>query len=499
MCDNMQAYRIAKTPDDLPPSIDVLVVGGGMAGLTVARACQRLGHGNVVVLEAGPARDVRHVRSLPAASMGDRLWLEPDRDAHFFRPWHATTEAFSGLAGLRQRLGGRSLYWHGVALPIERWALDDLRWPIKVTEDLSRRWAGGPGLYARTLADLSTWCGRNLHLDTPAGLFPMGGLVFSQCPQAIRPAGDGWEAYSPLSDWSHVDRSTTNAVVILPEAPVVGIQLNSAVVASATVSHSSGTQTIRADRIVLAAGTIETTRLTIHTLLDSGLMTERRRGGLVDKTATGFRVKLRRDAVPSEISETLHYGACFLVAPLPRLQSNIFLACHSIDHYGVLVDVWVIGEQPTESAATVHCPDVNHVGGSRRACVEPGDEAAHRRLLHAQQEALTDLWTWLTANVRPLIPPPSFTQSPTPGYASLLGLHTSRIPANQPLPYTLPIGAEQHEAGTLPLGSVTDENGGVPGVAGLYVTGCAVIPRTGAANPAVTVLALATRLAGHLD
>ena len=52
--------------------------------------------------------------------------------------------------------------------------------------------------------------------------------------------------------------------------------------------------------------------------------------------------------------------------------------------------------------------------------------------------------------------------------------------------------------GTDPKRSVTDAHGRVHGVENLYVAGSSLFPAVGAANPTLTIVALALRLADHL-
>jgi choline dehydrogenase-like flavoprotein len=61
-----------------------------------------------------------------------------------------------------------------------------------------------------------------------------------------------------------------------------------------------------------------------------------------------------------------------------------------------------------------------------------------------------------------------------------------------------------HHAGTTrmhpdPRHGVVDANGRVHGMEDLYVLGAATFPRSGWANPALTVVAMACRLADHLN
>jgi choline dehydrogenase-like flavoprotein len=50
-----------------------------------------------------------------------------------------------------------------------------------------------------------------------------------------------------------------------------------------------------------------------------------------------------------------------------------------------------------------------------------------------------------------------------------------------------------------PRRGVVDANGRVHGIANLYVAGSSVFPTSGSANPTLTIVALALRLADHLQ
>src|ERR1700761_277084 len=143
-----------------PADCDVLVVGGGMSGLELARHLDHPSGPRTTVLEAGPGSDLLHINAVHAPRQALRKWLEPATDEFFWRPWATASAPHYGLtAGLRRRVGGRSLYWHGVTLPLEDWALREPYWPASVVRALTASFAGGPPLYDQVRADLAAWRG----------------------------------------------------------------------------------------------------------------------------------------------------------------------------------------------------------------------------------------------------------------------------------------------------------------------------------------------------
>jgi choline dehydrogenase-like flavoprotein len=149
---------VLRTWDELPHEAGILIVGGGLAGLELAKHLDLAGVDDVLVIEAGAGHDLRHVYSANDAAVADRLWTDEHSDQYFVRSWESCTEPhFSVGSGIRQRLGGRSLYWHGVLLPVEEFALADPAWPASVVEELTYSWQDGPSLYARVQADLAAW------------------------------------------------------------------------------------------------------------------------------------------------------------------------------------------------------------------------------------------------------------------------------------------------------------------------------------------------------
>jgi choline dehydrogenase-like flavoprotein len=82
-----------------------------------------------------------------------------------------------------------------------------------------------------------------------------------------------------------------------------------------------------------------------------------------------------------------------------------------------------------------------------------------------------------------------------------MGRLTSALPADDE-PWPIRNDAAHHMGGTRmgtdPRTSVVDADAKVHGAEGLYVAGSSVFPTGGAANPTLTIVALAARLAGHI-
>jgi NAD(P)-binding Rossmann-like domain len=138
-----------------------VIVGAGMAGLAVARSMVEHGAEPPLVLEAGPDEGARHYRAAFDPARAQEMWLTPETDPCFWRPYRSLNDNYTDITGLRRRVGGRSLYWHGVVLPIEGQALADA-WPRVIADELTRSWHGGPGLYEQQISAIREWAGQCL-------------------------------------------------------------------------------------------------------------------------------------------------------------------------------------------------------------------------------------------------------------------------------------------------------------------------------------------------
>ncbi|GIH11852.1 oxidoreductase [Rugosimonospora africana] len=466
---------------------EVVIVGGGFAGLAVAGELARRDGPRPLVVEAGPDAGHAHYRWELDRATADSRWLDPPADPHFWRPYSATGVTFTGMAGLRRRLGGRSLYWHGMALPIDPWALREPDWPAAVVRDLATEWDGGEPLLTRVQRDLAAWVGA-----PGGGLRPdqdpvkLAGYRFEAAPLAVRRAPDGrWKAYSPLEHWSETTR-------VLCDGYVTEVLLDRGRARGVRVRHAGTTRDIAADAVVLAASTIENSRLAIQALRSTGAIDEPRLDGLVDKVAQGFVATFAPDRLPPVLAG----GAGTYVAPGGEgLRSNVYLNV-SVNPAGlVVVDGYLIGEQRPGPHGSVRCvPAPDAPWQSIVDCRLGPDDV---ELVARQRAELQRVCDELYGEHHPL----PFEDSPefgSPDLADRLVTAQGFDRPGPPFTYAFPLGSELHEAGTLPLGRMLDDRHQLHAIPGLFVAGPASFPRSGAANPAVTILALGARLGATL-
>lgn len=466
-----------------------------MAGLEVARELARQGVPSLL-LEWGSSGDRRHYRATLDEREALDWWLEPEHDPCFRRPWSTTGSAFAGLAGLRCRVGGRSLYWHGVTLPIEPWALQSGVWPGPVCRDLTESWDGGPSLYDRVVADLAAWVdpSRPDGLEHP-GRIVVGDHVLRTTPQAVRGCPDGrWEAFSPLAEWPAP--GSPAAPRLVPDCRALGVLVDAGRVTGVRVRHGGVVSDIRVGRVVLAAGTIENSRLAIQALTDAGALPEPRLTGLTDKISYGFSVTVEPARLEPDLAAAVRDGGFFVASCPPELRSNLFATVRTASVGVGVLDIWLMGEQTPGEAGVVRCDP--EPAWPWPVTVDSGLGPEDRRLADAQQAELQRIWQLLRCSVPGAHPELVFDDFGSLDLPDRLRGSGRPARPGAPLTYSFPLGSELHEASTTPLGGMLDDSHAFHEVAGLFASGPGSFPRTGAANPGLTVLALARRLARRL-
>lgn len=456
---------------EIAATADVVVVGAGLSGLEFARALVSTGVRDVLVLDAGGEDRACSLR-------GAGLWscCPP----HY--PVGASVD----------RVGGRSLRWHGVVLRLEGWAWDDT-WPDPARAALV---GDGQSLYGDVEHDLEAWAGRPLagtEQNRPgADLSSVAlGTAARLVPQAVQRSGDGLSqrAYTPMDlchGWlGHTDDSRLPR--IRPESQALELLVSGGRVSGVRVQHcrSGAIEAIYTRAVVLAAGTLENTRLAAR-LSDPG--TQVAFTGLSDHLVQGFLVRFP-GAASSFLSpiESLRY-----LPADPVSRSNLFARTRPFPgtpEDDLLLDVWAMGEQVRSSLNRV----VFGAGRTRSATVTPGLAPADHDVLAWQREALHQVWDTAASavsNRSGTLRFPDFFTGGRPFEPALE--EVAALPYATPLAYAWPLGTVDHESGTLPLGGEhVDETGQLRAVTGVYVVGPATFPRSGAANPSLTTLALA--------
>jgi choline dehydrogenase-like flavoprotein len=437
-----------------------------MSGLAVATELRSLCDADVTVVEAGPVDgDTRHLYERTDTASASKIAWQPSDDPDGWRPWRSDSASHYGPeTGLRRRLGGRSLYWTGVLVRVEPWALAD--WPRSVRDDLERSWRGGPSLYDRTEAKLAAWVG-----DVEAsGVGSVAGHRFTQPFCAIRPLPDGrWTAYTPLRE-------------ALADP---GIRFVGGARVRAIVEHADGLHVhtddgateplLRCDVVCLAAGTLESTRIA------GGFLGTSEFTGLNDHHIHGLMVPL-----PAGHPVDLAPGSLYWRPASGDARWNTYARLRNDLGSLPLLDVWTLGEQlPSEDRSVV--------------LVESGCVEIRPRPTAVDVDLIERVWSWLSelggrlgVEVKPGSPDSDLAT------AHAVDKAVSRVESGQAGLVSRPLGAVDHEAGTLALGAVVEEDGELAKGSGIFVVGPATFPRSGAANPSLTILALAARSAAAI-
>ncbi|MFI5906729.1 GMC oxidoreductase [Dactylosporangium sp. NPDC051541] len=378
------------------------------------------------------------------------------------------------MPGAQARIGGRSKAWYGVTLRLSEQVRAD--WPAPIAARL-------PRLYERTERRLADWKGAALDEPTCpadvalAGLPSLTGQPFRIVPTAAfwhaGPSGPVWRAFSPIDEIDHPE------VTIIEGRRVVEVE----------AARGDGLEVVSLDEVtgeplrttahtvVLAAGTLETTRIFAQSMDRLGGVRAPAWPGLASKIKQGV---LTRPA-PWMLERYRSGDLAYLVAEHPQDNANLFLELRDDATGRPYVDLWWFAEQSATERATVTFTAEGAIWAGTVAC----EFGAVDRQLAAERAQLANrlLAEWGCQ-------PADLGRDPHPGKASAQAVFD-----REAVHYRNPIGLSDHESGTIPLGEHLDDTGMSRTVEGLYVAGPAAFPRAGAANPSLTILALARLLA----
>jgi choline dehydrogenase-like flavoprotein len=492
----------------LPERCRIAVVGSGLAGLSLARELADLGVDGVVVLEAGPDRGHRH-KELLTRDQSMRLWHTSDPDFH--RPWHSELPPhYVHSSGLRKRVGGRSLYWHGVCLPIEEQVLRSGAWPAGLAAELLGEGPHPESLSAQVEERLESWTGNPLaHCRGTRERWLLAHLRESGYPVEPTPQASRSEQvaggevrqvpFTPLTHWRGPSPHP-GSYPLLPDCPVSQVRTGAGGLVEVVLEWPDGsTGSLLAEHVVLTGGTFENTRLVGRMLAETHGRDSWEFNNLTDHVNQGFVAVVPREVMPLPQEP----GRAFCVVPaLDTCNSYLFfdvIEAPSPDR--VLMCVWAMGEQSsTESRVRVERVSA---GEKWKLTVQPVISPADDRIIERQAEQLAEVVEQVFGIERSAygLRKEDFRQGHPLFLRQLEAAleHNPAIAGSAVFPYVYPLGSVDHEAGTLALGGEeVDEDGTLRLMPRVSVLGPAVFPRQGAANPSLTTLALAKWYARRL-
>ncbi len=470
----------------------VLIVGGGLAGLEVAHQLAKL-EVPVTVVERG--RDFRtgHISWELGPEEALNLWLQPSTDEAFWRPWSTTTPPhFDGVSCLRSRLGGRSLYWHGVVLRVADRILRD-HWPASVASELMCSFQDGPSLYERVLAELVVW-GPRPNRSVPPPSVSLGPYCLQLVPRAIQSHPTlprRWRAYSPLD---RLVRDSPSHVTVLEATQALRLLCDASGVHGALVSDSRGKEReVLSPKVVLAAGAIVNGAL-VAAIREDPTSCALRPSGPTDHLVQGFTARIDSN----EMIDGIYYMPLSDDEVSSQEDANLFIELSSSDD-GRVMEVWVCSEQVQSRQSELRVTE--GIGGTDLPYgIELSASLSSRDLREVarQRDVLQDVWNHLARALGVAASRLSFAEFGSQHSGVPDGNKRAALAPREPAPWASPLGTEQHEGCNLRLGEELTGDAAVRGRSGLYVAGPSTFPRMGAANPALTTLALAMRLAHHL-
>ena len=488
-------------PPNLDESIDydVVVIGSGVGGGIVAEQAADLGL-NVLLLELGSYLFPTHVGNLPRQHR-----IERQVSKHIWSLWddfrvvnydNAPGSAYQGGQGFC--LGGRSVFWGGFIPRMSWWEM--ARWPEPV------RWYLEDTGYARAEQLLNRSLQQSPYQDQVLGYFKreFRDYLALTAPMAVQNT-DRSRAGIAAGLFSTVDLLMESQITA---GPVGGdnltINLNHAVTElqwegdriTGVVAHdliSDRQRVYRGRSVVLAAGTVESAKLALLSGLNDP-------GNLIGQGLTDHPIYFTHFALPA--GAELHQAeaaAKFILRHReagqpddqgqPRHRYNILIELGADFNQGRYLDPEIVAAMAAAKDRSMLCELVflfdapllerNRLTQNGPSYVKPlvdlhspGISAAEwQEINRVQGEILTAL------GAEPL--------------------------ANTPLtPREAAPGGVAHEVGSLRMGAgdggVVDPDLRFRGYQNLYVCDLSVFPSSPAANPTLTLAALALRLSDEL-
>lgn len=504
---------------------DVIIIGSGMAGGTLADC---LSDGvpdaeggttglNVLVLEAGDYPFPTHIGNLPREQRPGAF------TKHIWELWDEyRIENFDSVPGNDYaggqgfNLGGRSVFWGGFIPRMTSWELDmwpkDLKWYLEDTGYVQAEDYMGRSINPKTLYN------RQIHLLLRRMVPDMH---HADAPVAIRQKPDGANTISSgvfstadvLTESLLTDSpSGRQGLQVLLEHLVTSVgSVDGEARVVATDRRRQREVTFRAKAVVIAAGCLESVRLAKRSQLPDP-------HGLMGKGASDHPIFFTHFSIPNNSPYFDPYGNVKTLSqpkegsnPAQRAPYNLLLELGADLNHGRYVDEDVFQDHLQNRKQKMLCELVflcnERLEETNEITFRAGDTAFRpqvmmkrydRPALKAQTEAVK--WPLLRAL----------------GAQPVNGDYIDPVTKEEEWKKSLECGeggpgGVAHEVGSLRM-EITNQNGIVtsPGVvnadgqvlgvpdANIYVCDLSIFPTTPAANPSLTVVALAMRLAEKL-
>lgn len=517
------AQRTLFEPEaDPETTYDVIVIGSGMAGGTLADHLADSGL-NVLLLEAGGYLFPTHIGNLPRpqstpGAFSKHIWAmwERFKSINYEKP-----PGSDYVGGQGFNLGGRSVFWGGFIPRMTSWELD--RWPTSIkwyledigyllAEDFVGRSTGPRTMYSRSI-----------HLLLRE-IFPE--MHHADAPMAIRQRFEGSNAL-PTGVFSTADVLTESLLtntpagngrlqVLLNHQAVEVLPSNPAQVRVRDLAHDREVF-LQARRVVIAAGCFESARLVQRS---GGLDGQQ---GLVGRGTSDHPIFFTHFRIPRESAFFDPSGNVKTLSqpkeatnPAERMPFNMLLELGADLNHGRYLDESLWEEHLKARKDYMLCEivflcdeklnDANQLGFAGAEMRPIAGIAKYQRpdLLRLTDDLKFRLLRRLGAQplnpnltIDPAVNEPAWRaeiaagEGMPGGVAHEVGSLRMRVPAKDPTPT---------RAGEDARPGLVDEDLRFIGTphGNVYVCDLSVFPTTPAANPSLTVVALAIRLAEHL-